>query len=200
MYKALIFDLGKVLVNFDFKRVYRALGSACPYEPSEISRRLASSGLAERLETGLIEPADFVEQVSAILELRHDYESFCRDFSDIFSDVLVPESMLQALAARYRLVLLSNTNAIHFPMLWENYPLLRHFEHRVLSYEVKAMKPSPKIYQAALERAGCDPGECFYTDDIAEYVEGARRMGIDAVRFESAEQLEMDLRRRGISW
>src|SRR5258706_2103473 len=112
MYKAIIFDLGKVVVNFDFKRAYRALEDVCPYEPSEISRRMASSGLAERLETGLIEPGDFVEQISAILELRHDYEGFCRDFSGIFTDVLVPESMLKGLAAGYRLVLLSNTNAI----------------------------------------------------------------------------------------
>jgi len=202
MYKALIFDLGKVLVNFDFKRAYQVLGKLSPFEPSEIRKRIADSGLAERLETGLIEPADFVEQMCAILELRHDYDSagFSRDFSCIFSEVLVPESMIQGLAARYRLVLLSNTNAIHFPVLCENYSLLRHFEHRVLSYEVKAMKPSPKIYQAAVERAGCAPGECFYTDDIAEYVEGARRMGIDAVQFFSLDQLEKDLRSRGISW
>jgi putative hydrolase of the HAD superfamily len=202
MYKALIFDLGKVLVNFDFKRAYQTLSKLCPLEPSEIPKRLATTGLPERLETGLIEPAEFVEQICATLNLRKDYdfEGFCRDFSCIFAEELVPESMIQALAARYRLVLLSNTNAIHFPLLCENYPLLRHFQHRVLSYEVKAMKPSPKIYQAALERAGCIPGECFYTDDIAEYVEAARRMGIDAVQFVSVEQLREDLGRRGISW
>src|SRR5262249_30373106 len=139
MYKALIFDLGKVLVNFDFKRAYRMLGSLSRLEPSEISRRIAASGLAERLETGLIEPADFAEQIRAILEVRgtYDYAGFCRDFSCIFDEALVPESMLEGLAERYRLVLLSNTNAIHFPVLCENYPLLRHFEHRVLSYEVK---------------------------------------------------------------
>src|SRR5438046_2320598 len=143
MYKALIFDLGKVLVNFDFKRAYQTLGNCCPFEPSEIPKRIASSGLVERLETGMMEPATFVEQIRAILELRgdYDYAGFCRDFSGIFDEALLPESMLEGLAARYRLVLLSNTNAIHFPMLCENYPLLRHFKHRVLSYEVKAMKP-----------------------------------------------------------
>jgi len=66
MHKALIFDLGKVLVDFDFKRAYRMLGSCCPYEPPEISKRLAASGLAERLETGLIEPADFLEEIRKV--------------------------------------------------------------------------------------------------------------------------------------
>ena len=63
--------------------------------------------------------------------------------------------------------------------------MLRHFDDLVLSYEVKAMKPSPLIYREAIARAQCRPEECFYTDDIAAYVEGARREGIDAVQFES---------------
>jgi FMN phosphatase YigB (HAD superfamily) len=49
-----------------------------------------------------------------------------------------------------------------------------------------------------MAKAGCRPEECFYTDDIAEYVEGARRMGIDAVQFQGAEQLESELLARGI--
>jgi HAD superfamily hydrolase (TIGR01509 family) len=70
----------------------------------------------------------------------------------------------------------------------------------VLSYEVKAMKPSPAIYREAIARAQCRPEECFYTDDIPAYVEGARREGIDAVQFESCAQLERDLAARGIRW
>ena len=86
-------------------------------------------------------------------------------------------------------------------MLRENYGhLLRHFHHLILSYEIGAMKPQPAIYRAALQRAECLPSECFYTDDIAPYVEAARHMGIDAVRFESREQIEKEMRDRGIRW
>ena len=113
---------------------------------------------------------------------------------------LIPEPIIQGLAARYRLVLLSNTNAIHFDMIRRSYPVLRHFHDLILSYEVKAMKPDPVIYRAAIAAAGCRPEECFYTDDIADYVEGARRMGIDAVQFRGSEALEQDLRERGIEW
>ena len=95
-------------------------------------------------------------------------------------------------------MLLSNTNAIHFEMVRRTYPILRHFDAFCLSYEVKAMKPDPKIYRAAVEMAGCLPEECFYTDDIAAYVEGAQRIGIDAVQFEGAEQLQREMRARGI--
>ena len=78
--------------------------------------------------------------------------------------------------------------------------LLRHFDHLVLSHEVRAMKPRPEIFQTAVQRAGCRPEECFYTDDIPAYVEGARRMGIDGVVFESRTQLEEAMRERGIVW
>ncbi len=98
------------------------------------------------------------------------------------------------------MLVLSNTNAIHFPMVAKLYPILQHFDHYVLSYEVGAMKPSPQIYQEALRHAQCKPEECFFTDDIPAYVEAARREGIDAVQFQSAEQIERELRSRGVQW
>jgi HAD superfamily hydrolase (TIGR01509 family) len=62
------------------------------------------------------------------------------------------------------------------------------------------MKPSPLIYQKAIEAAGCHPSECFFTDDIQDYVEGAKREGIDAVQFQSATQIEAELNERGVYW
>ena len=201
MHKAILFDLGRVLINFDFQRGYRVLAGLCPYAAEEIPRRLAGTGLVERFETGLVEPHDFVDQMRRILELKVDYDQFRGIWSSIFTDILIPENMLEGLRRRHRLVLVSNTNALHFEMIRENYGhLLRHFDHLVLSYEVHAMKPRPEIFQAAVERAGCRPEECFYTDDIAAYIEGARRMGIDAVAFESRAQLEGEMRGRGIVW
>jgi putative hydrolase of the HAD superfamily len=201
MHRAILFDLGRVLIHFDFQRGYRALEGLCPYPASEIPKRLAGTGLVERFETGLVEPREFVDQMSRILELRVDYERFCEIWSCIFTHELLPESMLEGLAKRYRLVLLSNTNALHFEMLRGAYGhLLRHFDDLVLSYEVKAMKPRPEIFRAAVASARCLPGECFYTDDIAAYIEGARKLGIDAVQFESREQIEGVMRARGIAW
>jgi len=200
VHKAVIFDLGRVLVNFDFKRGYRALEGLCPYTAAEIPKRLSTCGLVEQFETGLIEPRDFVTQMSAVLDLAIDYDRFCQVWTSIFTETLVPEAMLEGLAARYRLLLLSNTNAIHFEGLRQTHTMFRHFHHLVLSYEVKAMKPHPRIFQAAVALAGCRPEECFYTDDIGDYVAAAQNLGIDAVRFESLAQLQKELTVRGIRW
>ena len=201
MIKTVIFDLGKVIIPFDFMRGYQGLEGICGLPVAEIRRRIASTDLVQRFETGLVEPEDFVAQLSCLLDLHISYDQFCRIWSSIFlPDPLIPESLLAGLSRRYRLLLLSNTNAIHFEMLERTYPLLRHFHDKILSHRVRAMKPSPAIYREAIARAGCLPEEIFFTDDIAEYVAGAKREGIDAVQFESREQVERELRARGVEW
>lgn len=201
MYKTIIFDLGRVLVYFDFKRGYKALEPHCRHRADEIPKLIGATGLVTQFESGQIEPRDFVDRLSQALDLQLDYDQFCEIWSCIFTHPLVPDSMLQGLRARYRLIMLSNTNAIHFDMIRANYAgMLRHFDDLVLSYEVKALKPATAIFEAALAKAGCKPEECFYADDIAEYIAAARKLGIDAVQFETAEQLERELQSRGIEW
>jgi glucose-1-phosphatase len=117
-----------------------------------------------------------------------------------FCGQLLADALLESLAARYRLLLLSNTNAIHWETIRENYPMIRYFHDLILSFEVHSMKPEPEIFQAAVARAGCRAEECFFTDDIADNVEAAKRLGMDAVQFESAAQLEKEMVRRGIRW
>lgn len=201
MIRTLIFDLGKVIVPFDFSRGYRAMAELCPYSPEEIPARIGSTGLVPRFESGQLEPEDFVEQLCSILDTRIEYARFCEIWSSIFlPETLISEDLIAALGRRYPLLLLSNTNAIHFRMVRQSYPLLRHFDDYVLSYEVGAMKPSPRIYEATIERARCLPEECFFTDDIPEYVAAAKAAGIDAVQFHSAEQIERELLARGVRW
>ena len=200
MYKALIFDLGKVLIPFDFQLGYQALGNLCPYSPAEIPRRIATTDLVQRFDMGLMEPTDFVNGLCELLQLRADYDSFCRVWNCIFTGQLIPDRTLAALRARYRMLLLSNTNLLHFKTIRENYSLLDHFDELVLSFQLHALKPQPEMFRAAVARAGCRPAECFFTDDIAANVEAARREGIDAVQFTSAEQLEQEMKTRGITW
>src|SRR5579862_8295657 len=201
MIKTVIFDLGKVIIPFDFLRGYQGIEKISGLPVAEIRSRVGATDLVQRFESGKVEPADFVAQFCALLDLHISYDQFCQIWSSIFlPDPLIPESLLEGLSQRYRLLLLSNTNAIHFQMLEQTYPLLRHFHYKVLSHVVGAMKPSPAIYHEAIARAECRPEECFFTDDIADYVAAAKREGIDAVQFESSEQIQRELRARGVSW
>jgi FMN phosphatase YigB (HAD superfamily) len=199
MTKTVIFDLGGVIVPLDFRRGYAALEGICPYRAEEIPSRIAATGLVPELEKGLVPPEEFAGRVSDALGMRVNFEEFCDLWSTIFPPhTLIPESLLEGLRGRYRLLLLSNTNAIHFPFIEKHYPLLRHFDEFVLSYEVGAMKPAPEMYRAAIARSECAPEECFFTDDVLDNIEAARREGIDAAQFVSYERLQEDLRARRI--
>lgn len=177
------------------------MSELCPYSPEEIPGRIGSTDLVRRFETGQVESEAFVEQLCEILGTQMAYDRFCEIWSGIFlPETLIPESLVKGLSERYRLLLLSNTNAIHFETVRANYPLLRHFDDYVLSYQVGALKPEDRIYEEAIARAKCAPQECFFTDDIAEYVTGARRAGMDAVQFHSAAQIERELLERGVRW
>ena len=199
MIKTVIFDLGRVIVPFDFRRGYAQLEPLCGIPAAEIPKRIGSTDLVRRFECGKIEPKAFVRDLCAHLGVQIPYERFCEIWMSIFMpETLIPEELLETIANTHRLVLLSNTNYIHFEGIRTQYPLLRHFHEIILSYQVGAMKPSPRIYRKAIEAAQCEAGECFFTDDIAEYVEAAKNVGIDAVQFESAAQIREELRRRGV--
>ena len=199
MIKALLFDLGNVLVAFDFARGYRAIEGFSRYKAEDMPLVISEAGLVPPYERGEISSREFFERLSELLGLSVGYEQFCEMWSTIFlPEPVLSEELLAGLRRRYRMVLVSNTNDIHFRMIRETYGVIRHFDAHVLSYEVGAMKPSERIYEEAVRRAGCRPQECFFTDDVEEYVEGARRYGVDAVQFRGREELEAELAGRGL--
>jgi putative hydrolase of the HAD superfamily len=201
MIKATIFDLGNVLIPFDFARMHDAIRSMCPLTSAEIGAYFAATDLPIRFETGAVTAAQFFAEVSSSLHLRATASEFNEAFCSIFRpEPLIPLELIRGLRGRYRLVLLSNTNQIHYEMLVRTHPFLSWFDEHVLSFKVGVMKPGRRIFEAAIESARCAPQECFYTDDIAEYVNAAKELGIDAVRFHSAKQLCVELRARGVAW
>ena len=201
MIKAVLFDLGNVIIPVDFRRCHESLARVCPHPPESVPKILGKSGLPKRFEHGEISPEDFVAETSRLLDMQITYDEFWEVWMRIFlPDTLIPESLLEGLRRNHRLLLLSNTNSIHFQMARQRYPLLRHFDAYVLSYEVGVLKPAPQIYHLAIARAGCQAEECLFIDDLAVNVAAALEQGMDAVEFQSLDQLQDELRGRGLAW
>lgn len=199
MIRSILFDLGNVLVPFEIDRGYAALSANSGLPMEEVARRIRESGLYQAFESGEFETVEFHDRFSKLLGLKTGPDEFREIWNSIFlPDGLTSEALVMDLKKRYRLVLLSNTNDLHYGWLSERYPVLRHFDAYTLSYAVGAMKPSPRIYEAAVRNAQCEPGECFFTDDVMAYVEGARAFGIDAEQFVGEETLRRHLRERGL--
>jgi putative hydrolase of the HAD superfamily len=200
MIKTLIFDLGRVLVDFDFHIGYGRMAALNGLSPDDVKRKLRESQLVVPFECGHLSSAEFAKQVSGILGVSMTEDEFGAIWCSVFEPgPIVPAEFLAELHRRYRMVLLSNTNQIHYVALRAALPALNHFDAMTLSYEVGAMKPDEKIYRDAIAKAQCAPEECFYTDDIEAYVEGARAVGINGFVFHGFEQLKCDLESAGVT-
>jgi putative hydrolase of the HAD superfamily len=199
MIKALLFDLGDVIVGLDFDRAYRKLEGVCRHKSDEIPGIIGRAGLADPYERGQLTNREFHAEFCRALDLEIGYLEFEDLWADMFlPELLLPDVLFEKLGQSRRLVLVSNTNEIHFNFIRRQYPVLRHFDDFVLSYRIGSMKPSPEIYQEAVRSAGCSPTECFFTDDKQENVDAARRAGIDAIRFQGRPDLEWQLSERDI--
>lgn len=199
MIKTFIFDLGKVIVPFELDNQMKILEAVCDFTPSEIREKILAAEEIRLFETGKISARDLFEVLKTLLVLRMSYEDFVHTWNSIFTlEPLLPESLFEQLAKKYRLLVLSDTNELHFEFIRKNFPLLRFFDDFVLSYEVGFFKPSPEIYRAAVEKADCAANECFFTDDKESNVIGAEKFGINAVQFISAAQFQKEIKSRNL--
>jgi len=192
--RAAFFDIGNVLLRFDAKRLAREFAWAARRHPLRVAKLLWKPDLIDRIERGKLDPLELFRRLESELEFKGGEERFKRLWSSDFRLLRGPEGILRRVARRIPVYLLSNTNRLHFERI-EEYRFARVVKGAVLSHEVAARKPEPKIYRAALKLAKVQAHEAFFVDDLAANVQGARRLGFHAHRFRGPEALESALKR-----
>ncbi|MBT8380036.1 MAG: HAD family phosphatase [Ignavibacteria bacterium] len=198
-YSAIVFDLGNVLLPFDYTKTIKRMNSLEPGLGDNFYEFYNKNYHIHRdFEKGKISEADFIKIMLSVVDNKLDAETFCDYYSDIFSLNKNVISLLPDLKKNYKLFLLSNTDSIHKRYRWEKYDFLKFFDHIILSFEVGAVKPEKSIYRSVEKVSAFPSGEHFYIDDIQEYVDAAKELGWDAVRFENYERLNADLEEREI--
>jgi putative hydrolase of the HAD superfamily len=196
--RAFIFDLGNVLLRFSHQRMYEQVAVLSRRDVDAV-RTLFCRGLGDDYECGRLTAMQLHRELELQLQSPLDRVRLEQAVGDIFELNADMPPLLDELRRRgFPLILLSNTNETHIRWVREHFDILDRLDHCVLSYEVGAMKPDPRIYAAAIAASGFDPGECFYTDDIPEYVEQGRVAGLQAEVFTGAVELRRALAERGI--
>jgi len=201
--KVLLFDLGRVLVDFDHLRAAQRIAEFCPKTPRQIYDLFFESGSTIAFEAGRITPEDFYLQVKQMLDLKLSYASFEPIWNDIFFLSAKNRSVFglaNALRANYKIALLSNINILHYEYLKKNFPVFGVFDRVFLSFELGLIKPDKEIYNLVVRELGVSPQEIFYTDDRPELVESAKSLGIRGCVFTDFAQLTSDLRSMGITF
>jgi glucose-1-phosphatase len=198
-FRAIIFDIGRVLVRVDVSRAMSGLAHGMPLSPQEIWSALEKDPRWPDWQEGRISPRDWHLHLAKRLGSTLTFEQF----TEVWNRALDPEPMqsnefLEKLAKYYRLAVLSNTDPIHVAHLESTYDFFRFFSIRVYSCSVGASKPNPLIYREALRGCKARAEETMYIDDVADYSEAARRLGLTGVVYRSPRQLQTDLQSLGI--
>jgi putative hydrolase of the HAD superfamily len=198
--RAIIFDIGRVLIRVDVGRAMAGLASGLTLTPQETWSAIENDPRWADWQEGRISPQDWHLHLNKRLGGSLSFA----EFTEVWNRALAPEPIqselfLERLSKNYRLALLSNTDSIHMSHGEALFPFFRFFPIRIYSFRLGASKPSPLIYHEALRACKVRAEETVYIDDVVAYAEAAQRLGMTGVVFESPEQLQVDLRKLGIA-
>ncbi|MGD8305498.1 MAG: HAD family phosphatase, partial [Ignavibacteria bacterium] len=147
-YSVIVFDLGNVLIPFDYDILINKLDKIKPGLGKHfVDTYYANYHIHRDFEKGKMSEEDFISRMLETLGNRIDGDTFCRYFSDIFTENKSVTALLPELRKNYKLILLSNTNSIHERYGWKDYRFLLNFDALVLSHKVGFVKPEESIYR-----------------------------------------------------
>lgn len=196
---AIVFDLGGVLIDWDPRHMYRKIFD----DEAEMEAFLGEIATLEwnaqhdagrRWEDGVaLLSAQYPKHAALISAYWERWEEMLVGPIDGTVEILA-----KLKASGHELHALTNWSTQTFPIARERYEFLDWFEHIVVSGEEKLIKPDPRIYEVLLERIDCKAEDCIFIDDSQRNVEAAAELGINAIRFDSPEQLRTELAKVGV--
>jgi glucose-1-phosphatase len=197
--RAIIFDIGRVLIRVDVGRAMQGLAAGSAMSAAELWSAIEKDPRWHDWQEGRMAPRDWYLHLSRRLKVGLSFEQFV----EVWNRALDPtpihdDSLFERLSKGHRLALLSNTDPIHVAYMESAYSFFKYFPARIYSCTVGVSKPNPLIYREALKAVKAKAEEALYIDDVAAYVEAAQRLGLDGIQFQSPKQLASELQSRGV--
>jgi glucose-1-phosphatase len=200
--KTIWFDLGRVLLNFDFKPAFKYLSRRSPLRTEEMRHYFESHPRLEaELDEGKVPASKLYQRLKKDLRFNGvDYETFKVVWSQIFSEIKPMIALMKRLKKNgYRLIMISNTNRLHYDHIKKRYSVVNYFDKIILSFRVGSRKPKALIYQKALQVSRAKPHEIFYTDDRKKLTTAAaKNHGVHIHTFRKVSMLKRRLKRLGV--
>jgi putative hydrolase of the HAD superfamily len=188
-YRALIIDLGGVLLNIDYQASKRAFESLGVSDFDAHFSQLAQSHLFDLFETGKISPEYFRREIKKEIPIACAQNDIDHAWNAMLLDFPIHRlELIEKLSVKLPVYLFSNTNVIHISLFKERMSklkLLQRFEKAFkkcyYSYEIGHRKPDPESFLFILNENNLNPGSTLFIDDSAQHIEGAMQVGIDAL-------------------
>lgn len=194
MIKNIVFDLGGVLLDWNPRYLYRMMMDG-EQEVENFLTHICTDAWNLEMDRGRNRQEAVDELVAKFPDKEHLITAYKTRWIEMFSGPIHESvDILMDLKRRgYPLYALSNWNDETFQIALQEFPFLRLFDGRIVSGEVKLVKPDPSIYRLLFDTYKLNPRECLFIDDRDENVAGARTCGMEAIRFISPAKLEQDL-------
>ena len=194
-----IFDLGKVLVDFDYSRAGGRIAACGTVSAEQVRQFIDHSALLVRYESGQMTTAEFFSAVKAATGFR----GTTAEFAEIFADIFTPMDEMIALPAAVRaagrpVFILSNTNELAVAHIRRNFPFFADFDGYIFSHEVGAMKPAAKIYEVAEQLSGRHGEEILFLDDRADNLAAAAARGWQTLLQETSDNTRAAFTKLGL--
>jgi FMN phosphatase YigB (HAD superfamily) len=194
----IVFDLGKVLVDFDYSIAARRVAARSTQPPENLPAFLGSSPLLGQYEMGALTRQGFFEAMRNATGFLGDLREFGEMFADIFTEIPPMIDLHAELRRRgFQTYIFSNTNDLAIEHIRRNFPFFQNFDGYIFSYEVKAMKPDAAIYHALEQMAGKRGDEIIYLDDRPENIAAGAARGWRTILHETPEKSRADLKAFG---
>jgi putative hydrolase of the HAD superfamily len=184
--KAVVFDLGKVLVDFDYSIALRAIAARARISAEDLEQFVTRAPLLLKYESGLLTSQQFYDEICAASGFRGSIDEFATLFGDIFTPIEPMIQLQQQLrGAGVPTFVFSNTNDLAIRHIRRTFPFFSGFDGYALSYEHGVMKPDPRFYEVLERQAARTGAEILYFDDRPENVAAGAARGWAAVLHES---------------
>jgi putative hydrolase of the HAD superfamily len=202
MIRTVISDLGRVVLWFDNNIFLRKLAGLAgkPFEDVKAAVH-GNLEIIRQFDGGGLTPAQFHEWITNLVGAEVSYDAFYEIYNDIFSlNPAAVDVLARVKAAGTTTLLLSNTDPERFGFVRRRFPEILFFDGYVLSYELKLLKPDPRIYIAAAGLGRSEPGACVFIDDMEENVQGAVGAGLHGIHYRPETDLAAELRKFGLTF
>jgi len=197
--KVVVFDLGKVLLDFDYGIVAPKIAKFGAVSAAEVKKMLNQSALLHRFEMGLMTTKQFFDQVA----FSSRFTGTIEQFSALFGDIFTPIPAMIELHARLRKAgvstwIFSNTNELAIGHIRRSYPFFADFDGHIFSYEHGAMKPDAKLYEVVEQMTARRGGDILYLDDRIENVKAGEQRDWRVILHETTERTMSAFREVGL--
>jgi putative hydrolase of the HAD superfamily len=197
---ALLFDLGRVVIDIDFKRCIARWADHAHCDPRLIEERFRRDVSYRRHEVGELDTKEFFAGLQAACEIELSHDQFLEGWNAIFVGEVPGMAELLARAARQvPLYAFTNTNPDH-QLVWSQRfaPILANFKEIFVSSTIRLRKPDAAAYDHVVRAIGAPAERIVFFDDVMENVEGARARGLQAVHVRSSADVAHALTALGL--